>query len=139
MLHCFRCAYSWYPRTARVRTCPRCKSIRWDVPRKPFPTPLGTGLGIPEVIGSRRAGLVRLLRRYGARDIRVFGSVGRGSATADSDVDLLVRFQRPLGLLRRAELQEKVESLVARPVDLVSENSLHWLARPRILAEARPL
>ncbi len=139
MLHCYRCAYSWYPRTDRVRTCPRCKSIRWDIPMVNTHSGPRTGLGVEEVIGQRRAKLMRLLCKYGAQEVRVFGSVARGMANPKSDVDLLVRFDRPIGLLRRVELIEKVERLLGREVDLTTENGLHWLVRPQALAEAVPL
>ena len=97
------------------------------------------GLGVDQVVGGRREALFRLLRTYGARDIRVFGSVARGTATRHSDLDLLVRFHRPIGLLRRIELTERVQALVGREVDLATEDSLFWLSKPQILAEAVPL
>jgi predicted nucleotidyltransferase len=139
MLHCYRCAYSWYPRISRVRTCPRCKSIKWDVPRIQRKRRPVNGLGVREIVGARRGALLRLLRRYGAREVRVFGSVARGAATPSSDLDLLVRFDQPIGLMRRAELEEKMEALLRRNVDLVTESALHWFAKPQILSEAAPL
>ena len=72
-------------------------------------------------------------------DLRIFGSVARGEAGPDSDVDFLVRFRRPIGLLRRSEFRERAESLLGRRVDLATEASLHWMVRPRVLLEAIPL
>ncbi len=80
-----------------------------------------------------------LAREYGAVDIRIFGSVARGTASPRSDIDLLVTFRRPLGLLRRGELKESAEALLGRPVDLATEANLHWMVRPRVLGEAIPL
>ncbi|MCA9909182.1 MAG: nucleotidyltransferase domain-containing protein, partial [Anaerolineae bacterium] len=49
-------------------------------------------LGVSEVIGEKREAVLRLAEYYGARNVRVFGSVARGDATHDSDVDFLVDF-----------------------------------------------
>ena len=48
------------------------------------------GLGINEIIGDKRAAIISVARKYGASNVRVFGSVARGEATEASDVDLLV-------------------------------------------------
>lgn len=136
MLHCYRCAYSWRPRSTPVRRCPVCKSIRWDVPRvKPYSGPRN-GLGIHEVVQNRRA-LKLLLERAGAKNVRVFGSVARGTAGPQSDLDLLIgRFDPPIGLLGQLKLITRVERSVGREVDLVLEDELFWLAKPQILSEA---
>ncbi|MGI0133042.1 MAG: nucleotidyltransferase family protein [Thermoplasmata archaeon] len=91
------------------------------------------------MVGPRRRALKALAEEYGGFDLRVFGSVARGEARPDSDVDLLVRFRSPVGLLRRSELRERVETLLGRKVDLATEANLHWLVRPRVVAEAVPL
>jgi predicted nucleotidyltransferase len=93
-------------------------------------------LGVSTVIAPHRRDLLALAARFGAADLRVFGSVARGQAGPDSDVDLLVRFQHPVGLFRRLEFQQRAEHLLGRPVDLASEGNLHWLIRPDVLAEA---
>jgi uncharacterized protein len=92
-----------------------------------------------EVIGPRASELKSLVAEYGGSDLRVFGSVARGEARRRSDIDLLVRFRRPLGLLGRIEFRERAERLLGRPVDLATETNLHWMVRPRVLAEAVPL
>ncbi|MCI4346494.1 MAG: nucleotidyltransferase family protein [Thermoplasmata archaeon] len=89
-----------------------------------------------EVIGPRRAALLALAAEYGATELRVFGSVARRDAQPGSDVDLLVRFRRPIGLLARMEFKERAARLLARPVDVATADSLHWLIRPTVLAEA---
>jgi uncharacterized protein len=76
---------------------------------------------------------------YGGSDLRVFGSVARGEAGRRSDIDLLIRFRRPIGLLGRIEFRERAERLLGRSVDLATESNLHWMVRPRVLAEAVPL
>lgn len=138
LLGCFRCCYVWRPRKSPVRVCPRCKSPAWNTPRASprFPPKRKRGVGIEEVIGPKRGALKALAAEYDAVDIRVFGSLARHEGRARSDIDLLVRFRRPVGLLRRIELKERVEALLGRTVDLATEANLHWLIKPQVLQEA---
>jgi predicted nucleotidyltransferase len=138
---CYQCAYVWRPRTARRRTCPRCKSTQWDVPRPIAPrrSRRPRGAGIEEVLGPHRDRLLALTGEFGATQLRVFGSVARGEAGPRSDLDLLVEFADPPGVLRRMEFEERLEGLLGRRVDLATEANLHWLLRPRVLAEAVPV
>jgi len=116
--------------------CPRCKSSHFDTPRLRIPS-YGGGLGIEQVIGSKRDRVLQLAKRYGASEVRIFGSVARKEATLASDVDLLVspspRRYDPISL--RLELRKLLE----RDVDLVSEQALHWFIQPQVIAEAVPL
>ncbi len=141
LLGCYRCGYVWRLRKAPVRICPRCKSSSWNSPRTSTRArpPREGGLGVKEIIGPKRAALRSLAREYGAISLRVFGSVARGEAGPDSDVDLLLTFRPPIGLLRRGELRERAEALLGRSVDFTTEASLHWLVRPRVIGEAIPL
>jgi uncharacterized protein len=134
--HCYRCGYYWFPRRVHVRLCPRCKSPYFATPRLRIPT-YGGGLGIDAVIGERRADVVRLAQRYGAREVRVFGSVARKEATLASDVDLLV--SPVTNRYDPISLQLELSRLLGRKVDVVSEQSLHWLVQPQVIAEAIPL
>ncbi len=84
---------------------------------------------------NQRSELLAIAERYGARDVRVFGSVARGEDTAESDVDLLVRFEKGATLLDQAGLSAELEQLL----DVVSESGLKPRIRERVLAEARPL
>jgi predicted nucleotidyltransferase len=138
LLGCYRCAYVWRLRKSPVRLCPRCKSPQWNTPRPTEPRKgrPRTGLGIPELLGKRRSAMFAIARSFGVTDIRVFGSLARREAGPKSDVDLLIRLRSPLGVLRRAELEEKLEALLGRPVDVATEEELHWLIRPRVIAEA---
>jgi len=140
-LHCYRCGNTWTPRASVVRICPRCKSPHWDEPRIRIP-PGGGGLGIEEVLGPYRKQINRIAQRYNAHDIRVFGSLARGSATPTSDVDLLVDFDRSKPVsstLRSVDLALELEELLGRHVDVVTESSLHWYIQPQVVTEAVPL
>jgi predicted nucleotidyltransferase len=139
ILRCFRCAYAWRPSQPVVRICPRCKSERWDRPKISQRLGPRNGLGVSEVIGDRRAEVLRIARRYGAREIRVFGSVRRGQATEASDLDLLVRFRRSADLFDQMRLERQLARVLGRKVDVVTEAGLHPLVRPQALFEAIPL
>jgi predicted nucleotidyltransferase len=87
----------------------------------------------------RREEILRLARRRGARNLRVFGSVARGEANDNSDLDLLVEWEPGRSLLDHARLVQDLEELLGVKVHLGTENSLHWYARDKILREATPL
>jgi predicted nucleotidyltransferase len=140
-LHCYRCGNTWTPRVRVVRICPRCKSRYWEEPPIRIPTG-GGGLGVEEVLGPYRRRIERIARRYGVREIRVFGSLARGAGSRRSDVDLLVEFDRShrtRSTLRSVDLALELERLLARHVDVATESSLHWYLQPQVVAEAVPL
>ena len=76
------------------------------------------------------------LRRLGVKSLRLFGSVGRDGAEAESDVDLLVEFAGPVGLFGFAEVQAYLEALLGCDVDLVTPDALKPQLRDAILGEA---
>ena len=85
----------------------------------------------------KRDTLHELGGRYGARRIRVFGSVARGEERADSDVDFLVDFPRGYDLFRqRLPLAEKLQALLGRRVELIPEHELNRHIREQVLKEA---
>lgn len=90
-------------------------------------------------IRDRRDAILAIARQYGADQVRVFGSVVRGEAQAESDLDLLVRIERGRSLLDHIALKQDLEDLLGCKVDLVNERVLHPLLRERVLAEATPL
>jgi len=82
---------------------------------------------------------LRVAARHGAHNVRVFGSVARGEAGEDSDIDLLVELEPGRSLRDQAGLIVELLDLLGRKVDVVTEQGLYWLLRRRILKEARPL
>ena len=91
----------------------------------------------------RRDEAIRILRDgravwepYGVRRLRLFGSVARDTARADSDVDLLVEFGKPVGLFELFRLQRELEGLLQVRVDMGSPESLRPELREEVLAEA---
>jgi predicted nucleotidyltransferase len=72
----------------------------------------------------------------GVRALWIFGSVARGDARADSDVDVLVEFSRPVGFLEFFALRDDLAKVLGAPVDLVSRKGLKPALRERIEREA---
>ena len=76
------------------------------------------------------------LGALGVASLYIFGSVARGNEGAKSDVDILVRFSKPVGLFEFLEVKSYLKDLPGVPVDLVTEDALKPQLRERILAEA---
>jgi uncharacterized protein len=91
------------------------------------------------LLQEKREEILRIAAQHGVRNIRVFGSVARGEATESSDLDLLIEAGPnrtpwfPGGLI--ADLEE----LLGCRVDVVTEKSLHWYIRDRVVNEAKTL
>jgi len=98
------------------------------------------GLGIDDLLADKREEILRLAEKHGATNVRVFGSVARGEATPDSDIDLLVDWDMErISSWGGAGLDLDLHDLLGREVDVVSEKALHRLIREQVLKEAVPL
>ena len=87
----------------------------------------------------RREEILRLAQQRGAHSLRVFGSVARGEAKENSDLDLLAAWEPGRSLLDHAGLVQDLQELLGMKVHVGTERSLHWYVRDRILREATPL
>lgn len=76
------------------------------------------------------------LKELGVKSIAVFGSAVRGEARPESDIDVLVEFETPVGILAFLRLQHRLEELLGRRVDLVTPAALKRQLRDQILKEA---
>jgi predicted nucleotidyltransferase len=76
-----------------------------------------------------------MARRFGVKTLSIFGSFARDEATATSDVDLLVEFNRPVGYFGLFALQDYLEKLLGCPVDLGTPDSLKPYMRERVMGE----
>ena len=91
------------------------------------------------LVKAKREDIVRTAARYGASNVRVFGSVARGEADEKSDIDLLVDFEPGKSLLNHAALSLALQQLTGIQVDVVSSRGLRERIRERVLREAVPL
>jgi predicted nucleotidyltransferase len=80
-----------------------------------------TGATIGGTIQEQREVILRVAAKHGATQVRLIGSVARGEARPDSDVDLLVTWQDGTSLLDQAALKLELESLLGRKVDIASD------------------
>ncbi|MFQ3673383.1 MAG: nucleotidyltransferase family protein, partial [Aggregatilineales bacterium] len=76
------------------------------------------------MLRAHRAEILALAERYGAYNVRVFGSVARGDAHPASDVDLLVNFRAGTSLFELSGLWQDLQDLLGYDVNIVSENGL---------------
>ncbi len=86
-----------------------------------------------------RAEVLRLAAKYGATDVRVFGSVARGDADESSDIDFLVRMAPGRSLFDVGGLLMDLQDLLGRRVDVVTEGGLRPRTRERVLRDAIPI
>lgn len=89
-----------------------------------------------EIQAILRECLPELRKKYGVTSIGVFGSYARGEASPDSDIDIMVEFDRPIGW-ELVDLADYLEARLHHTVDLVIRRSLHPLIRDAILAEVQ--
>lgn len=90
-------------------------------------------------IRARRQEILEIARRYGAQDVRVFGSVARGDLHDSSDLDLVVRFEPGRSLFDHGGLVMDLRDLLGIKVDVISEGGLRDRFRKHVLSEAVPL
>ena len=96
-------------------------------------------MGFDRLLEKERLKILRICAKHGARNVRVFGSVARGRADEQSDIDLVVDFELGRSLLDHAALCLELEQALGREVDVVSARGLEPRIRERILGEAIPL
>ncbi len=85
-----------------------------------------------------RTQILAIAEKYGAENVRVFGSIARGNETEDSDLDLLVHLRPETSLMDVAGMWGEMSDLLGRKVDIVSEATIPSYAN-HIFAEAKPL
>jgi len=98
-----------------------------------------TGLGIEEMIGEKREAILRLAAQYGASNVRVFGSVARGEARPDSDIDFLVSFPEDKSIFDLVGLWLDIKELMGREVSVVADSIDDKPFLKRILKDALSL
>ena len=92
-----------------------------------------------DALRQKQSEIRSIAARHGAGNVRVFGSVARGAAREDSDVDLLIDIVGPTTPWFPGGLLADLENALGRRVDIVIERSLSPLVRDSVLKEAVPL
>jgi predicted nucleotidyltransferase len=82
-----------------------------------------------------RSAKPQLAEQFGVRSIGIFGSWIRGEQRKDSDLDVLVDFDRPIGLFRFIRLNQQLNELLGTHVDLVAQDCLDGAVGTRIRSE----
>lgn len=96
-------------------------------------------MDLQTLLHDNRDRVLETAARYGAYNVRVFGSVARGEATAGSDIDLLISLEPGRSLMDLGGLLYDLRNLLGVEVDVVTENGLRARIRERVLKEAVPL
>ncbi len=86
---------------------------------------------------TKRNKILQLADKYGAKNLRVFGSFAHDEDLPESDIDFLTDMEG--SLLKRIALIQELEDLLGRKVDVMTERNLHWYIREKIINEAVPL
>ncbi|HYN38347.1 MAG TPA: nucleotidyltransferase family protein, partial [Rhodospirillales bacterium] len=89
-----------------------------------------------DILHRLRCDKAMLNQSFDVRSLALFGSVACGEAGPDGDIDLLVKFDRPVGLLHLSRTAGHLEELLGAPVDLVLRGALLPELRDDILREA---
>ncbi|RJQ76327.1 MAG: nucleotidyltransferase [Desulfobacteraceae bacterium] len=91
------------------------------------------------IIQQKKKEILAVAQAHGLVNVRVFGSVARGEDNPQSDIDFLVDLEKGRSLLDLGGALIKLQELLGRKVDIVTERGLHWYLRDKILKEARSL
>ena len=94
---------------------------------------------IKRILNEIRKHKTEITEAYHVKEIGVFGSYIRGEERADSDVDILVDFEKPIDLFRFLDLEERLSELSGKKVDLVSKKALKPYIGKEILEEVQYL
>lgn len=96
-------------------------------------------MGINAILIKKREEIKKIAEKHGAKNVRVFGSVLRRESGPDSDIDLLVDVDEVHSSWFPAGFILDLEELLGKKVDVLTEDSIYWLLRRKILKEAKPL
>ena len=94
---------------------------------------------LDSIITDNRTRILDLAHKHGIHNVRIFGSMAKGSATISSDVDLLVDLEEGYDLFDLGACLMDLQDLLHRKIDRVTQDALHPRTREKILREAVPL
>ena len=91
---------------------------------------------IKERIKENREKILAVCAKYGARNVRIFGSVARGEARPESDIDILVEMDDGHGFFDLLRLEDEAENLLGRHIDVVTVGGISPYIREKVLSQA---
>jgi uncharacterized protein len=89
-----------------------------------------------QILKEKRLEILKIAKTYGASNIRIFGSVARGEANSNSDIDFLMDIESGKNLLNRISLIQDLEDLLGCKVDIAKPENLHESIKEKVLQEA---
>lgn len=98
-----------------------------------------SSMGSAEIIQEKKEHILAIAAKYGASNVRVFGPAVKGVADPNCDIDFLIDLERGRTLFDLGGMIVDLQQLLERNVNVVTEDSLHWYIKDRILSEARPI
>ena len=93
-------------------------------------------MSVSNTIKSRREEIMKIAKKFGAINVRVFGSMARGEEGPESDLDVIVEMEKGASLLDIIAIKQDIEDLLGRKVDVVTEASISPYIREKVLGEA---
>ena len=96
-------------------------------------------MSLDELLQEKREDILRIAIKRGASNVRIFGSIARGEADTESDIDLLVDLEPGRSLFDLGGLLMDLQDLLGHKVDVVTEKGLRERIREHVLKEALPL
>jgi predicted nucleotidyltransferase len=88
---------------------------------------------------TKKQEILAIAQKYGASNIRVFGSCARGNNNPHSDIDFLMDIEKGHSLFHRIQLMQELEDLLGTKIDIAKPDSLHSRIRDQVLKESIPL
>ena len=101
-----------------------------------FKPKLATNMNRKMFLQEKRTDILIVAQKYGAKNLRIFGSVAREQESEMSDIDLLLEMDVNQGLLEQIAFAQELETLLGYKVDLAEEETLHPLIKERVMREA---
>ena len=83
--------------------------------------------------------IIKVLKKHNVKKAAIFGSVARGEATEESDIDIVIEFEGRKSLLDLVDLKLELQELLGKKVDVITYNSINPLLKEQILNEQKIL
>ena len=93
-------------------------------------------MSVSNTIKSKREEILNIAQKFGAKNVRIFGSMARGEENPESDLDIIVEMEKGSSLLDIIAIKQDIEELLGRKVDVVTEASISPYIRNTVLREA---